>query len=553
MPKISVLMTAYNSEKFIAEAIDSILNQTFTDFEFIIINDGSTDKTAEIVNKYTDKRIRFIDNKHNQGLIAVLNQGLDLCRGEYIARMDSDDISLPQRFEKQVAYLDANPDVGILGTAGQNFGANNYVNYLPEIVDAFVLLREVGFYHPSIMMRKSVLDKYNLRYNSDYYLVEDYELWACALKYTKMRNLQEVLLKYRVHPTSVSNANSKLQENNKVIVRKRILDFISNDNNVRDALLSMAGIDSGFMRKSCFYLVNCIPLIHIIHKSYDNKKIWLFKYFPLLKIKHGRVYLFHFLNVGVMKEQKQKIHFIHRVDNTNTGDMASCPLQYFPDLGISAVNVHDIYNINLNKINRNDIVIFGGGGLFDCLESWNRAINDVLDKCKNCFAWGVGFNTHANTHVQTKINFNKFKKIFIRDKNHPSKFDFCPCPSCMLNFPQIKTSRKIGVLEHKMFKLDLDYDAIDNRADLDKLLQFIAESEIIITSSYHGWYWATLMGKKVIVMRPFSSKFNWLPWPPVFYSGDLDKDIQRAQSYTDALSEARNKTQEVYQYIKSMI
>ena len=102
MPKVSVLMPAYNSEKYIAEAIESILNQTFSDFEFIIINDGSTDKTAEIVNGYAraDKRIKFINNKKNQGLIAVLNQGLDLCRGEYIARMDSDDIAINDRLEK---------------------------------------------------------------------------------------------------------------------------------------------------------------------------------------------------------------------------------------------------------------------------------------------------------------------------------------------------------------------------------------------------------------------------------------------------------------------
>ena len=118
MPKVSVLMPAYNSEAFVAEAIESILNQTYTDFEFIIINDGSTDKTAEIIDEYAknDSRIKFINNHKNQGLIAVLNQGLDLCTGEYVARMDSDDISMPQRFEKQVQYMDEHQEVGILGT-----------------------------------------------------------------------------------------------------------------------------------------------------------------------------------------------------------------------------------------------------------------------------------------------------------------------------------------------------------------------------------------------------------------------------------------------------
>ena len=194
-PRISVLMPAYNSAPYIAEAIESILNQTFSDFEFLIINDGSTDKTADIVAQYAkvDKRIKFIDNKKNQGLIAVLNQGLDLARGEYIARMDSDDISMPERFEKQILYMDANPDVGVVGTAGQNFGADNSVNISPAIVDAVELLRGVGFYHPSVMMRKSVIDKYNLRYDKNFYLVEDHELWTRLLNVTKLRNIPDVL------------------------------------------------------------------------------------------------------------------------------------------------------------------------------------------------------------------------------------------------------------------------------------------------------------------------------------------------------------------------
>ena len=179
MPKISVLMPAYNVEKYIAESIESILNQTFTDFEFLIINDGSTDGTAQIIKEYAkkDKRIRFIDNKKNQGLIAVLNQGLDLCTGEYIARMDSDDISLPERFAKQVEYMEMHPECGLLGTAGQNFGADTNTYYSPEHVDMFDLLRGVGFYHPSVMMRKSVMDKYNLRYDPRYYLVEDWRFF----------------------------------------------------------------------------------------------------------------------------------------------------------------------------------------------------------------------------------------------------------------------------------------------------------------------------------------------------------------------------------------
>ena len=113
MPKISVIMPAYNAERYIREAIDSILRQTWSDFELIIIDDGSTDSTAAIIAGYTDNRIRFCPNAQNMGVAATLNRGLELACGAYVARMDADDISLPERFAKQAAYLDAHPNVTV--------------------------------------------------------------------------------------------------------------------------------------------------------------------------------------------------------------------------------------------------------------------------------------------------------------------------------------------------------------------------------------------------------------------------------------------------------
>lgn len=115
-------MPVYNAQEYIREAIDSILNQTFSDFEFIIINDGSTDNSVEIIKNYNDPRIVLVDNTENKGLVSVLNQGLQLAQGEYIARMDADDISLPNRFMEQVNYLDKHPQVGILGAWFHIFG-----------------------------------------------------------------------------------------------------------------------------------------------------------------------------------------------------------------------------------------------------------------------------------------------------------------------------------------------------------------------------------------------------------------------------------------------
>lgn len=223
-PRISVLMTAYNAEKYIAQAIESILNQTYTDYEFIIINDGSTDDTPNIIRHYadSDSRIIFIDNKQNQGLIAVLNQGLDMARGEFIARMDADDISLPKRFEKQVAYLDANPDVGVLGTLIHGFGTMDAAGIQIPVVTVFDMLKQNYIAHPSVMMRKGVLDKYNLRYSPDYKHCEDMELWSRMIFLTKFHNLMEVLLMYRISGNNISTQNWDLQQATTAKIRNNL-------------------------------------------------------------------------------------------------------------------------------------------------------------------------------------------------------------------------------------------------------------------------------------------------------------------------------------------
>lgn len=223
-PRVSVLMTAYNAEKYITQAIESILNQTYTDYEFIIINDGSTDDTPNIIQQYADQdsRIIFVDNKQNQGLIAVLNQGLDMARGEFIARMDADDISLPERFDRQVAYLDANPDVGVLGTLIYGFGRYEAPGVQIPVVTVFDLLKQNYIAHPSVMMRKALLDKYSLRYNPDYKHCEDMELWSRMIFLTKIHNLMQVLLRYRITGNNVSMQNWKLQQETNAKIRNNL-------------------------------------------------------------------------------------------------------------------------------------------------------------------------------------------------------------------------------------------------------------------------------------------------------------------------------------------
>lgn len=221
--KISVLMPIYNAEKYLHESIDSILNQTYQNFEFIIINDGSTDGSADIVRSYKDPRIIFVDNPKNSGLVAVLNQGLDMAQGEFIARMDADDISLQSRLEKQIKFMKKHKDVGICGTFFHIFG--NQINriekkkLLPSLKD---MLKTSPVGHPTVMMRKSVLNKYHLRYDPRYKYAEDYELWTRAIKYTKIANLKDVLLNYRWSGDNVSITHNSEQLQTSEIIKQKI-------------------------------------------------------------------------------------------------------------------------------------------------------------------------------------------------------------------------------------------------------------------------------------------------------------------------------------------
>lgn len=297
--RVSVLMPAYNAEKYISAAIESILSQTFTDFEFIIINDGSTDNTAKIVQEYAkrDTRIKFINNKKNQGLIAVLNQGLDLCRGEYIARMDSDDVALPERFAKQVKYMDDNPNVVVVGAWVHVFGdTDDYYKY-PKTVKLFdLLVYKTLIAHPVTMLRTSILRKNNIYYNPAYLHAEDYGLWATLLQYGEIHNIQETLLDYRWHNANISIVHQKKQIESTELARadslKTVLSNQSDINKILDMTREL---------NQCFWLFGFIPLIRRKQYSITKTKYYLFWKLPLVRIQDGKIYLFEFLKIGTCK------------------------------------------------------------------------------------------------------------------------------------------------------------------------------------------------------------------------------------------------------------
>lgn len=202
-PEISVVMSVYNSEKYLAEAIESILNQTFTNFEFIIINDGSTDSSLGIIESYKakDDRIELI-SRQNKGLPASLNEGIAIAKGKYIARMDADDISLPKRLEKQYEFMEANEVIGVCGSWAWVFSEKPSKNKLrrhPQEHDelSVKLLFSVCFIHPSVIMRKAVLDELDYVYNTDFINSQDYELWSRLVENTRFFNIQQPLIYYR--------------------------------------------------------------------------------------------------------------------------------------------------------------------------------------------------------------------------------------------------------------------------------------------------------------------------------------------------------------------
>ena len=207
---ISVIMPVYDGESHPKEAIDSILNQTFTDFEFLIINDGSTDRSEEIILSYPDDRIKYIHNTVNLGIVKTLNKGIEKASRKYIARMDADDIAMPYRFEKQVAFMEANPDIAASGSNILKLYQNDIQHTKPSLIeleDKFLKIRSLfytAFWHPTMILRTKVLKDHDLKYRSDYKYTQDKALWIDVSKYGELANLAEPLLYYRVHDKQVS-------------------------------------------------------------------------------------------------------------------------------------------------------------------------------------------------------------------------------------------------------------------------------------------------------------------------------------------------------------
>lgn len=228
-PRVTVLMAVHNGECYLQDAIGSILGQTFADFEFLVIDDGSTDGSAAIVEAFGDPRVRLVKNGENRGLAASLNRGLELACGEFVARMDADDLSLPLRLARQVAFLDRHPAVGVCGSWIRYLGETEgkVVRYPadPEVIRAGLLFDPMVA-HPSVMLRREPFLRHGLRYDTAFRRSQDYELWARAAHAISFSNVPEVLLLYRSHPSQSRALHRGDQEDAAGRVRRSLLSAL---------------------------------------------------------------------------------------------------------------------------------------------------------------------------------------------------------------------------------------------------------------------------------------------------------------------------------------
>ena len=227
-------MPVYNAASFLNEAIESILNQTFSKFEFLIINDGSTDNSEDIILTYNDPRIKYVKNESNIKLIATLNKGIDIAKGKYIARMDADDISMPNRIKKQYDYLEKNIEIAAVSTWFSTFSSNNeatscYALKHEEI--KFKQLYNIQICHGASMIRKSTLEKHNLKFDDSYVHAEDYDFFTRLSNISKLANIDYFGYKVRDHENEISKLYSNIQTENSTRVIKREFNKLGYDIN----------------------------------------------------------------------------------------------------------------------------------------------------------------------------------------------------------------------------------------------------------------------------------------------------------------------------------
>ncbi len=273
-------MAVYNGREYLGEAIDSILNQTFKTFEFIIINDGSDDDTLSILSAYNDKRIRIINNGKNIGLSKSLNIGILNAKGLFIARMDADDISHPSRFQQQVQILENNKNIGICGTWFKILNQDVFYKYPVSDIDIKLsLLFHNPICHSSVLIRKECIDNLNLFYDENVRYAQDYDLWIRASqKNVIFYNVPEFLLNHRIHNNRITSKHESAQKSFAMAAKKKIWEklLVAFSNNEKQELFKFINNDLSLAKQN---LKNITQYVNVVIKENYNLKIFPEKQF----------------------------------------------------------------------------------------------------------------------------------------------------------------------------------------------------------------------------------------------------------------------------------
>lgn len=277
-PLISVVLPVYNVAPYIKEAIGSIINQTIQDFEVIVIDDCSTDKTLAIVESFNDSRIRIIKKLQNKGLIDSLNIGFNEAKGKYIARMDGDDVNLPNRFEKQLHVLENNHEIQVCGCWLQQFGKINRIIKHKEFHDEIVvrMLLHCSMSMGSVMMDKKAVESY--KFDTTKTHVEDYDFWSRIIWNCKLYNIQEVLYMYRIHNEQVTDIYRQMQIEADIPIKLFLFKKLKyNTKTYSDELITKMLLLKEYIEvkdiKLFFDWLKTLKILNIKHKIYSQKEL----------------------------------------------------------------------------------------------------------------------------------------------------------------------------------------------------------------------------------------------------------------------------------------
>lgn len=283
VPLVSIVMPVYNAENCLRESLDSILAQSFTNFECIVIDDASTDSSREIVKSYTDDRIILLENNHD--FVASLNLGISLSKGHYIARMDADDVMHPDRLKIQTAIMEAEPQITVCSSWVRALGEDGIAKLFPTLLQGAIalpllaLLRDKTIFHPTVMLRKSFLEEYQLQYET-YPYAEDLKLWAEIAKQGGVFYIEsQCLLDYRISDNQVSKLYMDKQQETTAIIQKEIIDWVleQNKKDIPELLTVFSSLQS-LVTKGLISFGDVVEIIQsIFYKNHSKLNLVSFK------------------------------------------------------------------------------------------------------------------------------------------------------------------------------------------------------------------------------------------------------------------------------------